>query len=108
VWDDRTTLTPSQWVMARRLARSGETSKSALVALHGDVSRLGQGGCLPEKRKVGSSTLPLTTRSVPFWPGQTLTLELWVRGVSDRCIPLLAADARTLSHVDRTPLLARG
>ena len=32
---------------------------------------------LPEKRKVGSSTLPLTTRSVPFWPGQTLTLELW-------------------------------
>ena len=21
--------------------------------------------------------LPLTTRSVPFWPGQTLTLELW-------------------------------
>ncbi len=61
---------------------------------------------LPEKRLVGSSTLPLTTR--PAWAPRLLTCKyrstgaLMQQSVSGRSYPCVAVVYRKMSHADHT------
>jgi hypothetical protein len=68
---------------------------------------LGQAVCQPEKRKVGSSTLPLTTSSrlvcsVLTSANADQVLSRLQR-LSDHDCPCVTVVGRSLSHVDRTP-----
>jgi hypothetical protein len=64
---------------------------------------------LPEKRKVGSSTLPLTTSFGPVSSALTSANAYWalsrLRPSSDHDCPCVTVVSRSLSHADRTPRL---
>jgi hypothetical protein len=67
---------------------------------------LGQVGCPPEKRKVGSSILPLTTISGPVPSALNSTNANWTLSRlsprSNHDWPYVTVVGRSLSHADRT------